>query len=74
MDIKRHTTDLGPKIAADYRLLNHLRGRSGWTTADLDGDLPTIEVDGGVIAMSCPEDHDEVVDCWHFYRRASRAN
>lgn len=74
MDTKRHTTNLGPKIAADYRLLNHLRGRSGWTMADLEAGSVTIEVDGGVIATSCTEDHEEVLDCWHFYRRPGKAN
>lgn len=71
---RAHPHTLGPRIAADYRLLNHLKGRSGWTMADLEAGALTIDVDGGVIAMACTEDHDEVVDCWHFYRRTGKAN
>jgi hypothetical protein len=62
-----HTRALGPKIAADYRLLNHLRGRSTMTTADIEPESMRIDVEGGVIP-ACQEDHEEVPGCWYFYR------
>jgi hypothetical protein len=67
-----HSRTLGPKIAADYRLLNHLRGRSTWTVDDIEPDAIRIEVDGGVIASSCQDDHDEVLTCWAYYRERPR--
>jgi hypothetical protein len=33
-----------------------------------------IEVEGGEIASSCAEDHDEVLECWYFYKRAGKPN
>jgi hypothetical protein len=71
---KPHTRDLGPKIAADYRLLNYLRGRSTETVDAIGPGSARIEVEGGVLASRCTEDHDEVLECWYFYRRAGRPN
>lgn len=69
---KRHTRTLGLKIAADYRLLNYLRGRST-TTDDMISPASTrIDVEGGVLASSCEEDHEEVLECWYFYRRRGK--
>jgi hypothetical protein len=67
-----HSRTLGPKIAADYRLLNHLRGRSTSTVDDIEPDATRIEVDGGAIASSCHDDHDEVLTCWAYYRESRR--
>lgn len=72
--MKPHPRTLGPKIAADYRLLNHLRGRPLGTIAQIAPGSTTIEVDGGVIASRCEEDHDEVLTCWAFYRRPDPVN
>jgi hypothetical protein len=67
-----HTRTLGPKIVADFRLLNHLRGRSIGTVDDIEPGSTRIEVEGGVIASSCVDDHDEVLTCWAFYRERRR--
>ena len=67
-----HTRTLGRKIAAEFRLLNHLRGRSTGTVDDIDPGSVRIEVDGGVIASSCQDDHDEVLTCWAFYQERRR--
>jgi hypothetical protein len=69
-----HTRTLGPKIAADFRLLNHLRGRSTMTTDEIVPGSIRIEVEGGAIASSCQEDHEEVLGCWYFYRLARKPN
>lgn len=69
-----HARSLGPKIAADHRLLNHLKGRATRTTVDIEPGSTTIEVDGGLIASSCEDDHDEVLTCWTFYRRPGKVN
>jgi hypothetical protein len=63
-----HSRTLGPKIAADYRLLNHLRGRTLGSVDDIPPGSTRIDVEGGVIASSCQDDHDEVLTCWAFYR------
>ncbi len=63
-----HGRTLGPKIAADFRLLNHLRGRSIETVDAIPPDSTRIDVEGGVIASSCEDDHDEVLTCWVYYR------
>jgi hypothetical protein len=69
---KLHSRALGLKIAADYRLLNYLRGRST-TTADMIAPGSTrIDVEEGVLASSCEEDHEEVLECWYFYRRRGK--
>lgn len=69
-----HPRNLGPKIAADHRLLNYLRGRSVETTEQVYPGSTTIEVEGGVIASSCEEDHEEVLSCWRFYRHRGKPN
>ena len=66
----RHPRTLGSKIAADFRLLNHLRARPIGSIADIEPGSSRIEVDGGVIASRCEEDHEEVLTCWAFYRAA----
>ncbi|MCI0346379.1 MAG: hypothetical protein L0221_13200 [Chloroflexi bacterium] len=70
----KHPRTLGPKIAADYRLLNFLKGQSRRTVSELTPGTPTISVDGGVLATECTDDHDEVLGCWVFYRTAGKAN
>jgi hypothetical protein len=72
--MKPHARALGPKIVADYRLLNHLRGRPMGTIADIEPGSIRLEVDGGVIASRCEEDHEEVLTCWAFYRLADPVN
>ena len=67
-----HTRTLGPKIAADFRLLNHLRGRSTGSVDDIEPGSARIPVEGGEIASSCDDDHDEVLTCWAFYRERRR--
>jgi hypothetical protein len=67
-----HPRTLGPKIAADFRLLNHLRARPGGTLADIEPGATRIDVDGGAIASSCEDDHDEVLTCWVFYKHRAR--
>jgi hypothetical protein len=67
-----HTRTLGAKIAADFRLLNYLRGRSTGTVDTVQAGSTVIEVEGGVIASRCEEDHEEVLECWYFYRRPER--
>jgi hypothetical protein len=69
-----HPRALGPKIAADHRLLNYLRGRSVETEDRIDPGSFRIEVEGGTIASSCEEDHEEVLGCWRFYRRQGKPN
>jgi hypothetical protein len=69
-----HDRDLGPKIAADHRLLNYLRGRSTQTVDAISPGSARIEVEGGVLASRCEEDHEEVLECWVFYRRAGKPN
>ena len=71
---RQHTRTLGPKIAADYRLLNYLRGRSTATVDTIEPGSTTIDVEGGVLASRCEEDHEEVLECWYFYRRPGRPN
>jgi hypothetical protein len=71
---KDHSRDLGAKIAADYRLLNYLRGRSTESVDAIAPDSTRIEVEGGVLASRCQEDHDEVVECWYYYRRSGKPN
>src|SRR5690348_6529657 len=44
---KDHPRDLGPRIAADYRLLNYLRGRSTQTVDAIAPGSMRIEVEGG---------------------------
>ena len=66
----QHPRTLGTKIAADFRLLNHLRARPLGTVTDIEPGSARIEVDGGVIASRCEEDHDEVLTCWAFYKAA----
>lgn len=71
---RAHSRSLGPKIAADYRLLNYLRGRSTWTVDSIEPGSATIDVEGGVLASRCQEDHEEVLECWYFYRRPGKPN
>jgi hypothetical protein len=33
-----------------------------------------IEIEGGTLASSCDEDHEEVLECWAFYRQRGRPN
>jgi hypothetical protein len=70
----KHAHTLGPKIAADYRLLNYLKGQSRRTVSELPPGRPTIDVEGGVLATECADDHDEVLGCWAFYKAAGKAN
>jgi hypothetical protein len=70
----QHGRTLGPKIAADHRLLNYLRGRSVGTVDQIDPGSTRIEVEGGTIASSCEEDHEEVLGCWRFYRYRGKPN
>jgi hypothetical protein len=69
---KPHSRVLGLKIAADYRLLNYLRGRSTTTADMMPSGSTRIDVEGGVLASSCEEDHEEVLECWYFYRRRGK--
>jgi hypothetical protein len=69
-----HARTLGPKIAADHRLLNYLRGRSVATADQIEPGSTRIEVEGGTIASSCEEDHEEVLGCWRFYRFRGKPN
>jgi hypothetical protein len=69
-----HSRALGAKIAADHRLLNYLRGRSVETTDQVFPGSTTIAVEGGVIASSCEEDHEEVLSCWRYYRDRGKPN
>jgi hypothetical protein len=69
-----HPRTLGPKIAADHRLLNYLRGRSVATADQIEPGSTRIEVEGGTIASSCEEDHEEVLGCWRFYRFRGKPN
>ena len=71
---KPHSRELGAKIAADYRLLNYLRGRSTETVDQIGPDSTRIDVEGGVLASRCTEDHDEVLECWYFYKRSGKPN
>lgn len=68
----RHSRALGAKIAADYRLLNYLRGRSTVSVDAIEPGSARIDVEGGVLASRCEEDHDEVLECWNFYRRPGK--
>jgi hypothetical protein len=70
----KHSRELGPKIAADYRLLNYLRGRSTSSVDSIEPGSTRIDVEGGVLASRCEEDHDEVLECWYFYRRSGKPN
>jgi len=65
---------MGQKIAADYRLLNYLKGQSTWTVDQIAPGSVRIQVEGGVLASECAEDHDEVLGCWVFYKAAGKAN
>jgi hypothetical protein len=69
-----HPRALGTKIAADHRLLNYLRGRSVATADQIEPGSTRIEVEGGTIASSCEEDHEEVLGCWRFYQRRGKPN
>jgi hypothetical protein len=69
-----HPRALGQKIAADHRLLNYLRGRSVETVDQIDPGSTRIDVEGGTIASSCQEDHEEVLSCWRFYRARGKPN
>ena len=69
-----HSRALGDKIVADHRLLNYLRGRSVATQDQIDPGSTRIEVEGGTLASSCNEDHDEVLECWAFYRQLGKPN
>jgi hypothetical protein len=69
---KAHTRTLGLKIAADYRLLNYLRGRSTTTVDMIAPGSTMIDVEGGVLASRCEEDHEEVLECWYYYRRRGK--
>ena len=71
---KPHSRELGARIAGDYRLLNYLRGRSTDTVAAIPPGSTRIDVEGGVLASRCEEDHDEVLECWYFYKRAGKPN
>jgi hypothetical protein len=71
---KTHSRELGVRIASDYRLLNYLRGRSTETVTAIGPGSTRIEVEGGVLASRCDEDHDEVLECWYFYKRAGKPN
>jgi len=70
----KHSRTLGPKIAADYRLLNYLRAQSRGSVDDIAPGSAIVEVEGGVLASLCQEDHDEVLECWAFYRPVRKAN
>jgi hypothetical protein len=70
----RHSRTLGEKIVADHRLLNYLRGRSVATTDQIEPGSTRIEVEGGTVASSCEEDHEEVLGCWRFYRQRGKPN
>jgi hypothetical protein len=72
--MRPHTRTLGSKIAADYRLLNYLRGRSTATVESIAPDSTRIDVEGGILASRCEEDHEEVLECWYFYRRPGKPN
>jgi hypothetical protein len=69
-----HSRTLGIKIAADHRLLNYLRGRATDTAEKIPPGSTRIEVEGGTIASSCEEDHEEVLTCWRFYRPRGKPN
>ena len=71
---KPHSRELGTKIAADYRLLNYLRGRSTETVDQIGPGSTRIDVEGGILASRCTEDHDEVLECWYFYKRSGKPN
>ena len=70
----RHTHALGPKIAADFRLLNFLKGQSTRTVDQIAPGSVRIPVAGGVLASECADDHDEVLGCWVYYRTAGKTN
>ena len=69
-----HSRALGAKIAADIRLLNYLRGRSIETADQIPAGSTRIEVEGGTLASSCEDDHEEVLTCWRFYRPQGKPN
>jgi hypothetical protein len=70
----KHSRTLGARIAADYRLLNYLRAQSRAFVDDIVPGSAIVEVEGGLLASRCEEDHDEVLECWAFYRPARKAN
>jgi hypothetical protein len=70
----KHSRTLGPKIAADFRLLNYLRAQSTASVDDITPGSAIVEVEGGVLASRCEDDHDEVLECWAFYRPAPKTN
>jgi hypothetical protein len=70
----KHSRTLGPKIAADYRLLNYLKGHAAGSVDDIAPGSATVEVEGGILASRCEDDHDEVLECWSFYRPTPKAN
>ena len=70
----KHSRTLGIKIAADYRLLNYLKAQSTWTVEDIAPGSTTVEVEGGVLASQCEDDHDEVLGCWAFYHPPRKTN
>jgi hypothetical protein len=70
----KHSRTLGARIAADYRLLNYVKARSAGSVDDIAPGSATLQVEGGVLASRCEEDHDEVLECWSFYRPRPKAN
>jgi hypothetical protein len=70
----RHSRTLGPKIAADFRLLNYLKAQSTASVEDIAPGSTIVAVEGGVLASRCEDDHEEVLECWAFYRPARKAN
>jgi hypothetical protein len=70
----KHSRTLGPKIAADFRLLNYLRAHSVASVDDIAPGSAIVAVEGGVLASRCEDDHDEVLECWAFYRPARKTN
>ena len=68
----KHSRTLGPKIAADFRLLNYLKAHSTASVDDIAPGSAFVEVEGGVLASRCEDDHDEVLECWAFYRPARK--
>jgi hypothetical protein len=70
----KHSRTLGPKIAADYRLLNYLRAHATGSVDDIAPGSAIVAVEGGVLASQCEDDHEEVLECWAFYRPAQKTN
>jgi len=70
----KHARTLGPKIAADFRLLNYLKAHSTASVDDIAPGSAIVAVEGGVLASRCEDDHDGVLECWAFYRPARKTN